>query len=122
MTLVYKREGFAETRDALVWVGTYAPHLKFGLTLDQVFAGLAHGYESVRPQIKDAERIAQWEQSRQKMQQAFGLFKEGKVTEGKRTLQAAEELFTSLRRIKGRKVSRQELGDTEQGGNELDED
>jgi hypothetical protein len=56
------------------------------------------------------------------MQQAFARFKEGKVIEGKRTLQEAEELFTALRRIKGRKVSRQELGDTEHGANELDED
>lgn len=122
MTLIYKREGYAQTRDALVWVGAYAPELKFGLTLEQVFAGLEHGYQSVRPQLKDPERISQWEQSRQKMQEAHALFKRGDVHGGKRTLQQAEELFTTLRQIKGKKVSRQELGDTEHGANELDED
>jgi hypothetical protein len=121
MTLVYKREGYAQTRDALAWVGTYAPALKFGLTLEDVFNGLEHGYQSVRGQFKDVERIAQWEQSRLKMQEAHELFKRGEVIEGKRTLQEAEELFTALRRIKGKKVSRQELGETEHGANELDE-
>jgi hypothetical protein len=121
MTLVYKREGYAQTRDALAWVGTYAPNFKYGLTLEQVFAGLEHGYQSVRPQLKDAERIAQWEASRQRMQKAFELYKRGEVREGTLTLQEAEELFTTLRRIKGKAVSRQELGDTEHGANELDE-
>lgn len=121
MTLKYKREGYAETRDALAWVGAYAPVFKFGLTLDDVFAGLEHGYQSVRPQLKDMDRIAQWEASHQKMQQACELFKKGDVHNGKRTLQEAEELFTTLRRIKGKKVSRQEIGDTEHGANELDE-
>ena len=122
MSLVYKREGYAQTRDALAWVGTYAPNLKFGLTLEQAFAGLEHGFQSVLPQLKDAERISQWEQSRQKMREAFGMFREGKITEGKRKLQDAEELFTTLRRIKGRKASRQELGETEHGDNALDEE
>ena len=121
MILKYKREGYAETRDALAWVGTYAPAFKFGLTLDDVFAGLEHGYQSVRGELKGAERIAQWEASRQKMQEAHALFKSGDVHNGKRTLQQAEELFTTLRRIKGKKVSRQEVGDTEHGANELDE-
>lgn len=121
MTLRYKREGYAETRDALAWVGSYAPNFKFGLTFDEVFAGLEHGYQSVRPQLKDAERIAQWEASRQKMQEAYALFAKGDVHSGKLTLQQAEELFIALRRIKGKKVPRQDLGDTEHGANELDE-
>lgn len=121
MTLVYKREGYAQTRDALAWVGAYAPNFKYGLTLDEVFAGLEHGYASVLPQLKDAERIARWDLSRQKMREALGLFKGGKIIEGTRKLQEAEELFTTLRRIKGKAVSRQELGDTEHGANELDE-
>ncbi len=122
MTQVYKREGYAQTRDALSWVMLSAPNFKYGLTLEQVFAGLEHGYQSVRPQLKDAERIAQWEQSRQKMQEAFALFKQGENIQGTRTLQQAEELFTALRRIKGKSVSPQELGDTENGANEVDED
>jgi hypothetical protein len=120
MTLVYEREGYSQTRGALAWVGSYAPKFKFGLTLDDVFAGLEHGYQSVRAELKDAERIEQWETSRQKMQQAYELFKRNDVHNGKLTLQEAEELFIALRRIKG-KVSRQELGDTEDGANELDE-
>lgn len=121
MTLKYKREGYAQTRDAITWVLLSAPNFKFGLTLDDVFAGLEHGYQSVRPQLKEAERIEQWETSHQKMQQAYELFKKGDVHHGKLTLQEAEELFIALRRIQGKKVSRQELGDTEHGGNELDE-
>jgi hypothetical protein len=121
MALRYKVEGYAETRDSIIWIGLSAPNFKFGLTLDEVFAGLEHGYQSVRPQLKDAERIAQWEGSRQKMQEAYALFKEGDVHQGKLTLQKAEELFTTLRRIKGKPVSRQEIGDTEHGANELDE-
>jgi hypothetical protein len=121
MTLKYKREGYAQTRDAITWVLLSAPNFKFGLTLEDVFAGLEHGYQSVRPQLKDVERIAQWEASRQKMQQAGDLFKKHDVHNGKLALQAAEELFIALRRIKGKKVSRQELGDTEHGANELDE-
>lgn len=121
MTLKYKREGYAETRDALAWVGTYAPSFKFGLTLDDVFAGLEHGYQTVRAQLKDGERIAQWEASHQKMQLAYDLFKKGDVHFGKLTLQQAEELFTMLRRTKGKTVSRQEIADTEHGANELDE-
>jgi hypothetical protein len=121
MTLKYKREGYAETRDALAWVGTYAPAFKFGLTLDDVFAGLEHGYQSVWPQLKDVERVAQWEASRQRMHQAHELFKKGDVHHGKLALQEAEELFTMLRRIKGKEVSRQEIADTEHGANELDE-
>ncbi len=121
MTLIYKREGFAQTRDALVWVMLTAPNFKYGLTLNDVFAGLEHGYQSVRPQLKDAERIEQWATSRQKMQAAYELFKKGNVHLGTRTLQEAQELFTTLRRIKGKAVSRQELGETEHGANELDE-
>lgn len=121
MALRYKVEGYAQTRDAIVWITSNAPKLDFGLTLDEGFAGLDHGYQSVRAQLKDAERITQWEQSRLKMQQAHELFKRGEVIEGKRTLQQAEELFTTLRRIRGKKVSRQELGETEHGANELDE-
>jgi hypothetical protein len=121
MTLIYKREGYAQTRDALAWVGTYAPDFKFGLTLDDVFAGLEHGYQSVRPKLKETERIAQWEVSHQKMQEAYALFKNGDSHQGTKTLQEAEELFTTLRRIKGKAVSRQEIGDTEHGANEIDE-
>jgi hypothetical protein len=122
MALVYKREGFAETRDAIAWVGAYAPAFKYGLTLEQVFEGLEHGYQSVLPKLKDAERINQWELSRGKMREAFALYKAGDNKQATRTLQEAEELFTTLRRIKGKAVSRQELGDTEHGANEVDED
>lgn len=121
MTRSYIVEGYADTRGALVWIGMSAPNFRHGFTLDQLFSGLEHGYQSVRGQLKDAERIAQWEQSRLKMQQAHELFNRGEVIEGKRTLQQAEELFTTLRRVKGKKVSRQELGETEHGANELDE-
>lgn len=121
MAAPYTVHGFADTRAALVWVGMSAPDFRHGFTLEQVFAGIEHGYRSVRTRLKDPERIAQWEQSREKMLQAFGLFQEGNVIEGKRTLQQAEELFAALRRIKGKVPSRQELGDTEHGSNELDE-
>jgi len=59
-----------------------APAFRHGLTLDQIFTGLEHGYQSVRARLTDSERIRQWEQSRQKMQQAYALFKAGKVLEG----------------------------------------
>lgn len=121
MSLRYKREGYAETRDALGWVMLSAPNFKFGLTLDEVFAGLEHGYQSVRPQLKDEERKVQWEASHQKMQEAYAHYKKGDDHHGTRTLQEASELFIGLRRIKGKKASRQELGDTEHGANELDE-
>jgi hypothetical protein len=121
MTLKYQREGYAQTRDALAWVGTYAPNFKFGLTLADVFAGLEHGYDSVASGLRDPERIAQWEASRSRLRLAYELFKSGDVRQGKLTLQEAEELFTSLRRINGKTPSRQELGDTENGTNELDE-
>lgn len=121
MAAKYEVDGYAETRDALIWVKLSAPNFKFGLTADQLFAGIEHGYQSIRPQLKDAARIEQWEQSRKKMQEAHALFEQGDVHNGKRTLQEAEELFTTLRRIKGKKVSRQELGDTEHGANEIDE-
>ncbi|WP_291587437.1 hypothetical protein [Comamonas sp. UBA7528] len=52
-----------------------APNFKYGLTLDEVFAGLEHGYQSVRPKLKDAERIAQWEASHQKMQEAYAFYR-----------------------------------------------
>lgn len=119
--MIYKVEGYAETRDALVWVMLTAPNFKFGLTLDQVFAGLEHGYQSVRSKLKDVERIEQWEASRERMQQAYALLKDGDSHQGTKTLQEAQELFTTLRRIKGKAVSRQELGDTEHGANEIDE-
>lgn len=119
--MIYKVEGYAETRDAITWITLSAPNFKYGLTLDQVFAGLEHGYQSVRPQLKDAERIAQWETSHQKMQDAYALFKKNDVHLGTRTLQEAGELFTALRRVKGKKISRQELADTEHGANEIDE-
>ena len=121
MALRYKVDGYAQTRDAIVWITSNAPKLDFGLTLDEGFAGLDHGYQSVRAELKDAERIAQWEVSHQKMQEAHALFKKGDVHNGKRTLQQAEELFTTLRRIKGKKVSRQALGNTENGVHEIDD-
>ena len=121
MNLKYKREGYAQTRDALAWVGAYAPEFKFGLTLADVFAGLEHGYQTVRAALKEPTRIAQWEASRQKMMQAHALFLQGHVHQGKRTMQEAEELFIALRRISDKAVSRQELGDTEHAANELDE-
>jgi hypothetical protein len=118
----YKVEGYAQTRDALVWIKLSAPNFPYGLTLEQLFAGLEHGYHSVRPQLKDRERILQWEQSLQKMREAYALFQAGDLRRGKRTMQDAEELFVALRRIKGQKVSRQELAETEHGANELDEE
>ena len=121
MTLRYKREGYSETRDALTWVMLSAPNFKFGLTLDDVFAGLEHGYQSVLPQLKDAERVEQWEASRRKMQTAYALYKQGDDHQGTRTLQEASELFIALRRQKGKRMARQQLGETEQGANELDE-
>jgi hypothetical protein len=120
--LRYRREGYAETRDAVTWVMLYASRgLKFGLTLEDVFKGLEHGYQSVRPRLSDPERIADWEKSREKMHAAYFLFAAGNGAQGTCTLQEAEELFTGLRRIGGKLVSRQELGDTEHGANELDE-
>lgn len=121
MTMRYKVEGFAQTRDAISWVMLSAPKFKFGLTLDEVFAGVEHGYQSVRSQLKDAERIAQWESSRQKMQEALALYKKGDEHQATQVMQQAGEIFTGLRRIEGQAVSRQELGDTEHGANELDE-
>jgi hypothetical protein len=121
VTLRYKVEGYAETRDAIIWIGMCAPHFKFGLTLQEVFAALEHGYESLRPKLKDAERISQFEHSQQKMRQALRLFEVGDIHNGKLTLQEAEELFTTLRRIRGKKVSRQVLGESEHGANEVDE-
>lgn len=119
--LKYKREGYSQTRDALVWVGAYAPELKFGLTLDDVFAGLEHGYQSVRAKLKGDERIARWQQSLDKLHAAHALFVQGQTREAKQTMQEAEELFLLLRRIDGRAASRQQLGDSEHGANELDE-
>ncbi|CAN7437152.1 hypothetical protein LJR129_002828 [Acidovorax sp. LjRoot129] len=121
MTLRYKVEGFTETRDALIWVMLSAPTFKYGLSLDEVFAGLEHGYQSVRPKLTDVERIAQWEESRGKMQAAHALYRQGDDRQGTRTMQLASELFTTLRRAAGRKMSRQELGDSEHGTNEVDE-
>ncbi|MFS2034684.1 hypothetical protein ACEN8I_11725 [Polaromonas sp. CT11-55] len=98
-----------------------APNFKYGLSLEQVFAGLRHGFQSVRPKLKDSGRIEQWEASRQKMQPAYALFANGNFPRGTKILQEAQELFTTLRRIKGKAVSRQELGDTENAANQLDE-
>jgi hypothetical protein len=122
VALRYKVEGFSETRDALVWIGLSAPSFKFGLTLDEIRAALEHGYDSVRAKLHDAERISQFEESRERMRQALVLFGLGEIHSGKRTLQEAEELFVRLRRIRGSKVSRQLLGETEHGANELDEE
>lgn len=122
MSLRYKVEGYAETRDAIVWVMLSAPNFKFGLTLAEVFAALEHGYESVRGKLRDADRISQWEASLSKLRAAHELYKVGDVQRGTRTLQEAQELFIALRRIKGKTPSRQELGDTEHGANELDEE
>jgi hypothetical protein len=119
--LKYKREGYSQTRDALVWVCTYAPDFKFGLTLADVLAGLEHGYASVRPQLQDEARIRQWEQSLSAMREAFAMLSQSKVHEGKVKLQEAEELFVGIRHIGGKAVSRQRLGETEHGANELDE-
>ena len=120
MTLRYKREGYSETRDALTWVMLSAPNFKFGLTLDDVFAGLEHGYQSVRRRLKDAERVAQWDASHRKMQAAYG-YRQGDDHQGTRTLQEANELFIALRRANGQKLSRQDLADTQHGANELEE-
>lgn len=119
--LRYKVSGYAETRDAITWVASSAPKFDFGLSLDEVFMSLEHGYQSVRAQLKDPERIAQWQESREKMREAHFFFAYRDIHEGKKSLYAAGELFTTLRRIGGKKVSRQELGDTEHGANELDE-
>lgn len=122
MTLRYKVDGYARTRDAIIWVKLSAPSLDFGLTLHEAFAGIEHGYRSVREKLnKDPARIAQWELSLTKLREAERLLEAGDVVQGKRTMQQAEELFTTLRRIGGRKVSRQHLGKTEHGANDVDE-
>ncbi|MES2185545.1 MAG: hypothetical protein V4505_13410 [Pseudomonadota bacterium] len=121
MTQRYKVEGYAETRDALAWVMLSAPNFKYGLTLEEIFCGLEHGFQSVRYQLKDVERVAQWQASHQKLGEALEFYKKGDVGNGTRTTQEASELFIMLRRLGGSKVSRQELGSTEHGANELDE-
>jgi hypothetical protein len=121
MTLRYKVEGYAETRDSISWILLSAPNFKFGLTFDEVFAGLEHGYQSVREQLKDAERVEQWTASHQKLQVARVLLNKGDLHEGKLALQEASELFTMLRRIRGKAVSRKKIAATEHGANELDD-
>jgi hypothetical protein len=121
MTLRYKVEGYAKTRDAISWIGFSAPELAYGLSISEAFAGLEHGYQSVLPSLKDEARRAQWQESYAKMQEAHRHFLAGDVRNGKLTLQQAGELFTMLRRIGGKKPSRQEIADTEHGANELDE-
>lgn len=37
---------YAETRDALVWITSTAPRLTYGISLEEGFAGLEHGYQS----------------------------------------------------------------------------
>ena len=118
---IFSAEGYSETRDALVWVLLSAPNFKFGLTYADVLSGLEHGFESVRRKLQEAERLAQLDRSRNLMRSAIQKLEAGQLREGKLMLQEAQELFTTLRRIGGRKPSRQELGDTEHGANELDE-
>jgi hypothetical protein len=117
----YKVEGFAQTRDFIVWVTSMAPDLKYGLTLEGAFTALNDGFLSVHHLLKDAERIAQWKAAREKARRAYHLFRAGQIKDAKLTLQEAEELFGGLRRIGGERVSRQRLGETEHGANELDE-
>lgn len=119
--LRYKVEGYAQTRDALVWVGSSGPDLAFGLTLDDALAALEHGYDSVRSELAEPARVAQLDHSRAQMRVAIALFQQGRVHEAKVTMQNAEELFITLRRVRGKAVSRQQLGETEHGGNEVDE-
>lgn len=119
--LRYKLEGYAQTRDAIVWITSSAPHLDYGISLDEAFLALDVGYESVLDKLKDKERLSQGQQSRDRMHSAYFHFAKGEVLEGKRALFEAGELFTTLRRIDGKKPSRQELGDTEHAANELDE-
>ena len=121
MGMRYRVDGFAETRDALSWALLSAPKFKFGLTPEEVFAGIEAGYDSVRANLKDAERIGQLEASRAKLREAFRLHLEGDKHTATRTLQEAQELFVTLRRIGGKTVSRQVLGETSHGANEVDE-
>jgi hypothetical protein len=117
----FKVEGFAETRDCLLWVAQNALEGRYGLTLNDCFETLEYGYQSVLPKIKDEQRRAQWAASLQKTQESHRLFELGDKNNAIRVLFEAHEIFTTLRRIGGKKPSRQGLGDTEHGANELDE-
>ncbi len=117
----YLRTGYADTRGAIIWMMHNAPGMKFGLSLDEVWFGIECGYDSVRVQLKDAERVSQIDESRRLLRKSIVLFKAGDRTQGVRTAQVAEELFVALRRVGGRKLSRQELAETEHGANEVNE-
>lgn len=117
----YRVTGYAQTRDALTWVMLSAPDFKYGLTLEDVYNGILNGYMSVRPKLKDIDRVELWETSLRKFNEAFELFRKGNQKNGRLTMQEADELFSQLRRIGGKKALSQELADTEHGANELDE-
>lgn len=118
---IFATEGFADTLSALSYVMLSAPNFRHGLTLDDVAAGLEQGYASVRPKIKDEERIAEFELSLSKMRAAIGALRNNDIRTGVRTIQEASEIFRALRRIKGRRLSIQEQYDTYDRNNEVDE-
>jgi hypothetical protein len=114
-------ETYAETRDHHVWTANNAMRGWRGLTVEDCFETLEHGYQCVLRGIHDAERQVQWQAAHRKMQESHAFFKQGDEHNGAKVLFEAHELFTTLRRIGGKKPCRQELGDTEHGANELDE-
>lgn len=121
MTSRYKLKGYAETRDALTWVMLSAPKLKYGLTMDEVLSALEGGFDSVKCELKDEARLGQLEESRSLMREAFAFFKQERSNLGTQKMQQASELFTRLRRVNGQAPTRQQLGDSEHGANEVNE-
>jgi len=103
--------GFAETRDHMAWVMGYAPNFPRRLTLDDVFADLNYGLDTVKVTLKDAERLEILERCRGMLADAKAALAKNEIIPGKQLLLDAQYLFRSLRRPK-RKPGQFDPGDS----------
>lgn len=105
---MYVPKNYRSTLDYFTFVLIKAPDFpnpptKHALTLDEVVGGLDAGIVGVASRVKNPEALALFEKCREEVKATHQLYKEGKIPEAKRNIQAAEKLFKQAAKLRSSK-------------------
>lgn len=107
---MYIPKNYRDTLDEFTFVLLKAPDFpnpptKYKLTLEEVMTGLDTAVANVAGRIQNPEAQMLFRRCREEIQVTHQLYKEGKIPEAKRNIQAAENLFKQAAKLRGSKTS-----------------
>lgn len=105
---MYAPKNYRSTLDFFTFVLFSAPDFpnpptKHALVLDEVMEGLDAGVIGVASRVKNPEALALFEKCREEIKATHQFYKDGKIPEAKRNIQAAEKLFKQAAKLRSSK-------------------